>query len=177
MPQEVWIGYAGTLGTSYDLPIVFDAMRKVCNPKLRFIVMGDGPLMDDFKEKATDLNVTFMGRLDYSQMCGVLVSCDIVANPIVGSSVASIINKHADYAASGKPVLNTQKSEEYRRLIDHYYMGFNCNDSDTLTESLKLLINEPDVRQQYGTNARNAAEERFDRRNSYRLLSAAIGIQ
>ncbi|MDO5448478.1 MAG: glycosyltransferase, partial [Clostridia bacterium] len=127
---EIWMAYCGTLGTSYNLPLVFEAMKKIHNPLLRFIVMGDGPLMEQFKSKAKGLNVTFTGRLDYSHMCGMLSACDIVVNPIVGRSVATIINKHADYAACGKPVLNTQKSEEYQILVEKYRMGFNCITSD-----------------------------------------------
>lgn len=142
MSQEVWLGYAGTLGTSYDLPLVFEAMRRINNPMLRFIVMGDGPLLDDFKSKAESLNICFTGRLDYSQLCGALRACDIVVNPIVGTSAATIINKHADYAASGKPVLNTRKSIEYRQLVDKYGMEYNCNNSIELAEALDLLIKD-----------------------------------
>ena len=174
--REIWIGYAGTLGTSYDLPVVFNAIRKINNPNLRFIVMGDGPMMDAFMKKAVGLNVTFLGRIEYSQMCGVLVACDMVVNPIVGTSVATIINKHADYAASGKPVLNTQKSEEYRKLINNYQMGYSCDDENALVERILELIDDITLRRKQGLAARKAAEEQFDRRNSYKLLTAAIGI-
>lgn len=85
---------------------------RICNiPNLHLIVMGDGIRRNEFEKMSKGLNVTFLGMLPYHQMCGVLVACDMVVNPIVGTSVASIINKHADYAASGKPVLNTQNSE------------------------------------------------------------------
>ena len=176
MPHEVWFGYVGTLGTSYDLPLVFESLRKINNPALRFIVMGDGPLKDEFEDKAAGVNVTFVGRLPYEQMCGVLTTCDMVVNPIVGSSVATIINKHADYAACGKPVLNTQKSEEYRKLIDRYQMGFNCrnNDSGELVEKLKMLIDDKYLRQEMGTKARRCAEERFDRSCTYIKLIEMI---
>lgn len=139
--------------------------------------MGDGPLMDVFKEKAEKLNVTFLGRLEYSQMCGVLMACDMVVNPIVGTSVATIINKHADYAASGKPVLNTQKSEEYRKLIDNYKMGYNCDDEDALAESILNLIYDIDLRIKLGLAARKAAKDNFDREISYKRLTLAIGVE
>ncbi len=174
MPQEIWLGYAGTLGTSYDLPIVFDAMKKIRNPHLRFIVMGDGPLMEEFQEKAKGLNVTFVGRLDYSQMCGVLKACDLVVNPIVGKSVASIINKHADYAASGKPVLNTQKSKEYRVLIDRYQMGFNCESAEEMAQSIQLLLRDAHLREKMGRNARKCAEQKFDRATTYRMIEGLL---
>lgn len=134
MPQEVWLGYAGTLGTSYDLSIAFEALRKVNNPAMRFIVMGDGPLKETFENIAAGVNVTFVGRLPYEQMCGVLTACDMAVNPIVGRSAATIINKHADYAASGLPVLNTQECEEYRNLVDEYKMGFNEKDINPPSE-------------------------------------------
>lgn len=174
--KEIWLGYAGTLGTSYDLSLVFEAMKKVNNSNLRFIVMGDGPLFERFKEKAKGLNVSFLGRLDYGLMCGVLASCDMVINPIIGSSVASIINKHADYAASGKPVLNTQRSEEYRRLIDEYGMGINCKsgDVDDVAEAILFLVNHPEICKSMGDAARLCAEEKFDRQRCYQELVSVI---
>lgn len=171
---EIWMAYCGTLGTSYNLPLVFEAMKKIHNPLLRFIVMGDGPLMEQFKSKAKGLNVTFTGRLDYSHMCGMLSACDIVVNPIVGRSVATIINKHADYAACGKPVLNTQKSEEYQILVEKYRMGFNCITSDDVAKNIIKLINDKALRLQMGMNARKCAEEQFDRKCNYLKLVSEI---
>ena len=173
---EILLGYAGTLGTSYDLPVVFGAMRRLNRPELRLIIVGNGPLEESFRQQAEGLNVTFTGRLPYEQMCGVLKSCDIVVNPIGGTSVATIINKHGDYAASGKPVLNTQDSEEYRRLVEEYRMGFNCcsGDAADLAEKLERLMNDPALREEMGRNARRCAEEKFDRAKTYRKLEAVI---
>ena len=174
MPQEIWLGYAGTLGTSYDIPLVFKALKKVNNPNLRFIVMGDGPMAETFKKQAEGLNVLFTGRLDYSQMCGVLVACDMVVNPINGKSVASIINKHADYAACGKPVLNTQKSAEYRKLVNEYQMGFNCDNAEEMAEKIKILIEDEPLRLEMGRNARMCSEEKFDRATTYKELRTKL---
>ncbi len=172
--NEIWLGYAGTLGTSYDIPLVFKALKKVNNPNLKFIVMGDGPMAATFKKQAEGLNVIFTGRLDYSQMCGVLVACDMVVNPINGKSVASIINKHADYATCGKPVLNTQRSVEYRNLVNEYQMGFNCESAEEMAEKIKILIEDKPLRLEMGRNARTCAEERFDRKNTYKLLEDQV---
>ena len=173
---EILLGYAGTLGTSYDLPVVFSAMRKLDRKELRMIVVGDGPLTQAFRKQAEGLDVTFTGRLPYEELCGVLKSCDIVVNPIVGTSVATIINKHGDYAASGKPVLNTQDSEEYRALVNEYRMGFNCRngDAEDLAEKLEKLMDDPELREEMGRNARRCAEEKFDRAKTYRKLTEVI---
>lgn len=174
--DEIWLAYCGTLGSSYDINCVIDALSILNNPKVYFIVMGDGPKRANFeayaKEKACQ--AIFTGRLHYNEMCSIIKMCDITVNPIVHNAAASIINKHADYAASGLPVINTQESEEYRSLIDTYQMGFNCknNDANDLADKIRILISDPLLRKKMGMNARKCAEEKFDRKNTYpRLIS------
>ena len=176
--DEVWLAYCGTLGNSYDLICVIDALAKLSNPKFRFIVMGDGPRKEEFEAYAKEksVNATFVGRLQYNAMCSLLSACDITVNPISHMAAQSIINKHADYAASGKPVVSTQESDEYRKLIEDYHMGFNCknNDSNDLAEKLRLLVDDQSLRLEMGKNARKCAEERFDRGAAYKLLEIQI---
>ena len=176
--REIWLAYCGTLGSSYDLTIVFDAMEILGDSRLRFIIMGDGPRMKEFKSYANRKKVKaeFVGRLKYDAMCCLLATCDITVNPITHRAAQSIINKHADYAASGLPVISTQENEEYKDLIDQYEMGFNCknNDAEDLAAKLKILIEDEKLRHKMGRNARRCAEERFDRKTSYGLLAAHI---
>ena len=174
--NEIWLAYCGTLGASYDLSIVFNAMRQIKNINLKFIVMGDGPSRNEFEKKAEGLNVKFTGRLPYPKMCGILKSCDIAVNPIMHGAAQSIINKHADYAASGIPVLNTQESKEYRKLVDEYKMGFNCdsNDANDLARRIQLLCDNKELRVEMGENARRCAQEKFDRRYSYLIIKDVI---
>ena len=169
--HEIWLGYCGSLGTSYDLSFVFAAMRKCNNPNLKFIIMGCGPKEADFRNNSLDLNVVFLGRLPYSDMCSVLNQCDIVVNPIKSKSAASIINKHADYAASGRPVLNTQNSEEYMKLVELYQMGFNVNDDlNFFSEKMNLLCVDDSLRNNMGKNSRRCAMDLFDRKKSYNAI-------
>lgn len=177
---EIWMGYCGTLGTSYDLTTVFNAMRLIEKKGLKtpkFIVMGKGPREKEFKEKAEGLDVEFTGMLSYARMCGFLVACDFVINPINGLSVASIINKHADYAASGRPVINTQNNLEYRQLVEDYDMGFNCESGDAkgMAEKIITLVGNKLLREKMGKNSRRCAEEKFDRARSYQRILKVIG--
>lgn len=169
--NDIWVGYCGTLGKSYDLKCVIDAMAILEDSRIKLIVLGDGPLREEFESYALEKNVnaSFLGRLPYDMMCSVLNECDVVVNPIIGTSVASIINKHADYAAVGRAVINTQNSKEYKDLILEYQMGFNVasGDSKEFANKLKILINDKNLRIQMGENARRCAEECFDRRNTY----------
>lgn len=180
--NEIWIGYVGTLGHSYDLSIVFEALEQIKIEKkinnVKFIVMGDGPLKSKFEAYAISKNIDakFLGRLPYAQMVGILGVCDIAINPIIKGAAASIINKHGDYAAAGLPVINTQESIEYRKLVDTYKMGLNCNnnDSDDLAKKITLLLANEDLRITMGKNSRRLAEELFDRRITYMSILQVI---
>lgn len=188
--NEFWIGYCGSMGDSYDLDIVIDAISIVNKSfksnsdkkdqyKIKFVAMGDGQMRKEFQSYAEEKRVDalFTGMLPYDKMCGFLSRCDIVVNPIAGKSAASIINKHADYAASGLPVLNTQDSAEYRKLVDDYHMGFNCrnHDANDLAEKINLLVNNKGLREEMGANARRCAEEKFDKQVTYKTIEHLIG--
>lgn len=176
--SDIWLAYCGTLGSSYDLTCVIDALAILDNKELCLIVMGDGPKMKSFKEYAGQkgIRVLFTGRLPYHQMCAVLQKCDITVNPIEHGAAQSIINKHADYAASGLPVVSTQESDEYRNLVETYQMGFNCNNNDAadLAERINQLVKDKALRTLMGNNARRCAEEKFDRKNTYEALVDVI---
>lgn len=178
---EFWLGYVGTLGNSYDIKIVIDAL-KILEDKghknIKFIVMGDGPLKSGFENysKEKGVNTKFTNRLEYSQMIGILKKCDIVVNPIKSGSAASIINKHADYVAAGLPVINTQESPEYRRLVDEYQIGLNCenNNAANLAEQILKLYTDVSLRKYMGENSRKLAEEKFDRKNTYNEILSLL---
>lgn len=173
-PGELWLAYCGTLGSSYDLPCAMDAMAILAErgyENLTLHIMGDGPLGEKFCAYAEqrNLSVRFWGRLPYGEMCALLSACDIALNPIAAGSAGSIINKHADYAAAGIPVINTQESREYRELVEEYGMGLNCANGDPadMAEKLAFLLEHPEVRERMGKNARRCAGERFDRGKTY----------
>ncbi|MDD6647452.1 MAG: hypothetical protein PUF60_06575 [Firmicutes bacterium] len=49
---EIWIGYCGTLGKSYDLKCVIDALTIVASSDVKLIAMGDEPRKNEFEEYA-----------------------------------------------------------------------------------------------------------------------------
>lgn len=172
--NQIWIAYCGTLGSSYDITCVIEALyllEKKEGKSLRFIIMGDGPKKKEFEKIAKNkcVDVLFTGNLPYEQMCGLLSACDIAVNPITRSAAQSIINKHADYAASGLPVISTQENKEYRKLVHDYEMGINCGSSTAkeVAEKLQKLIENPELRIKMGENSRKCAEEKFDRAKTY----------
>lgn len=168
------IVYIGTLGHSYDIKIIIDAI-KILNEKeiknIEFLIMGDGPLRENFEEYAKQKKVDciFTGIIQYKEMIPELCNCDIAVNPIKKGSAGSIINKVGDYAMAGLPVINTQENAEYRELVDKYQIGYNCDNENVyeISERIEYLIKNEKVRIQMGRNNRKLAEEKFDRKKTY----------
>lgn len=179
--NELWMGYCGSLSSSYDLTVVFDALKLLSNKGVKvptFVVMGSGEKKDEFEKYSNQLGVKtiFTDRLPYHEMCGVLSQCDIVVNPISHNAAQSIINKVGDYAASGTAVLNTQECLEYRNIVSKYKMGVNCiNGSSTdLANNLEKLILDSNLRIEMGKGARRCAQDLFDRKCTYTKIIELI---
>ena len=76
-----------------------------------------------------------------------LQDADIAVNPIVVDLAGSILNKVGDYAAAGLPVINTQESIEYRRLLDSYAAGGTVSEnSSDVAEAIRNLVDNPQRR-------------------------------
>lgn len=179
--NEFWLGYCGTLGHSYDLTTVLDAMKLVADrgiENIRLVVMGNGPWEEKFKQKAVQLGVQciFTGKLPYAQMCAQLAQCDVAVNPIAAGAAQSIINKHADYAVAGLPVINTQENEEYRNLLQTYGCGISCEPADVqaVAEGIALLAQDEKMCCKMRENARKMGLEKFDRAQIYNRILQAI---
>lgn len=168
------IAYLGTLGASYDIKNVLDAI-KILNDKgiqnLELVLMGNGPQEDELKEYAKHLSVKcdFKGYLGYEKLIPILCNCDIAVNPIRKGAAQSIVNKVGDYAASALPVISTQESEEYRKLVDKYNIGFNIeNDNpNQMADKILELYNNKTLRKSLGKNNRKLAKEKFNRKTNY----------
>lgn len=172
-PEKFILAYGGTLGHSYDIPCILEALAllKGRGTSVTLWVLGDGPLRGAFQARAEELGVeaVFYGRVPYPELCALLRACDVCVNPIVPGAAQSIINKHADYAAAGRPVISTQSSPEYRALLTRYRCGVNCpaGDAAAVAEAISYLMDHPGERRAMGERARQMAEDLFDREKTY----------
>ena len=175
--NEFWMIYVGTLGKSYDIKLVMDSMIIIKNmgyKEIKFIILGNGPHEKKLKSyaKKNDVNVKFMGRKEYKEMVSILVLGDLVVNPLVKNAPQSIINKHADYAASGIPVINTQNNKEYINLLKKFNAGLNVYNFDKkeLAKKIIFFYKNNKKREEIGKNHRILAETLFDRDKIYNNL-------
>lgn len=180
--DEFWIAYIGTMGFSYDINLAIDAIKLVkvskLSKKVKFVAMGNGPLLDEYKKHAeeSDIDFEFTGSLPYEIMVGKLCSCDAVINCLRPDAAQSITNKVGDYALSGLPVINTQENPEYRKLVEATQCGINCEcgNAEDVAAAIVKLVESPELRKQMGEAARQLGKDKFDRRCSYARIVEAV---
>lgn len=175
--DEFWVMYVGTLSHSYNIRLVIDAislLNKQGKKNIIFKILGTGPMEEDFKRYAKEKEVCteFLGMVEYRKMIAILASGDVAVNPIIKTSVSSIINKVGDYAAAGIPVINTQNSQEYRELLVKYDAGLNCEPDDVndLKNSIDMLLANKNLRKQFSINQLILANDLFDRSKTYKKI-------
>lgn len=172
-PDEIWVMYTGTLGASYDLSTLIKASALLDSkiPNLRVLILGDGPDREHLEREAEDFRapVRFLGYQDYAHMAAYLSKCDITINSLVRNAAQSIVTKIGDYLASGKPMINTGSSREFRTKVEHDGFGLNVEAEDprALAEAIERLALNPSKRKIMGMHARQIAEREFDQNTSY----------
>ncbi|EKN62763.1 glycosyltransferase family 4 protein [Schinkia azotoformans] len=172
--NEFWVSYAGNIGTSYDIKTMIlasEELKRRGYSNIKVMLMGGGPLKEDLEQlsKSINCNVEFVGYLPYQKMAAYLSKSDIVVNSFVKKAPQSIVTKIGDYLASGKPMINTCSSPEFKSKVENDGFGVNieAEDVNILADAIENLYNNKALCEEYGRNARKVAEEQFDRPKSY----------
>ncbi|WP_253904745.1 glycosyltransferase family 4 protein [Adlercreutzia sp. ZJ473] len=175
---EFWVTYAGTLGASYDIATLVEAAsalndRKSSGPtkRVRVKILGDGPDRASLEELATRRGapVDFLGYTPYDQMAAYLSASDVTVNSLVASAPQSIVTKIGDYLASGKPLINTGSSPEFRAKVASDGFGVNvpAENVTALADAICELAANPRACADMGARGRTIAEQQFDQPKAY----------
>lgn len=180
--DEIWITYIGTLSHSYDIMtaiLAFNMLKE--NKNIKLYILGNGPEFSKLKNKAEELGllnktIFFKGMLPYEDMINYLKNSDIALNAIKGKALQTITNKFGDYVSSGLPILNCCQSREVLKLIENRKLGLNYipENSKSLKEKILEILKDKEKLREYSKNCKKFAEEKFDRKESYRITFEKI---
>ncbi len=179
---ELWVSYAGTIGTSYDIRtmvLAAEELERRGRDDVKFKILGGGPLKEELEELARSRNISsveFVGYAPYDKMAAYLRASDILVNSFVKKAPQSIVTKIGDYLAAGRPMINTCMSSEFRKKVEQDGFGVNIlpEDAGILADAVERLLADEQGRERMGENARRIAEEQFDRPKSYRKIEKLI---
>jgi len=132
----------------------------------KLLIVGEGPLEGQLRSLAAELGiedkVAFLGRIQDREMAAYYHSCDVFVLPSIARSEAfGIVQLEA--MACGKPVINTDLPTGVPKVSRNGETGITVPPADpaALTEAINNLLEDSDLRQEYGSNARRRVEERF----------------
>ena len=162
-PDELMILSVGELQTRKNHEVMIRAVAKLNNPKVRYIICGQGELLESLQKLAEELGirdcVSFLGyRKDVPQ---IMQAADIYAHPSKreGRGLASL-----EAMACGLPLVtsNVQGIPDY---VENGVTGFMSGptDADGFAEHLRRLMDNPTLRCQMAkTNAEKAVRYSVD---------------
>lgn len=143
--------FAGSIGITNALDTFFKAAEVLRdNSKIRFIVVGDGDLKNQFLKRYGYLeNLTYFPKVAKNQVQSFLAYADVLYFSVFKSKVwdyGQSLNKIIDYMISKKPIIASYSG--HKSMIDEAGCGYfiPAEDHHSLVDKIKemSLMNETD---------------------------------
>lgn len=171
-PDTFSVLFAGNIGEAQDLPAVVDAATRLKdNPRVRWLIVGDGRksdwLQEEVRRRGLEERVLLLGRHPVERMPSFYAHADALLVSLKKDPVFSLTipGKVQSYLQSGIPLLGMLDGEG-AQVIRSARAGLVCEagDSAGLVDAvLAMAAMAPHERQTMGRNGREYAENEFDR--------------
>lgn len=170
LANEMWIGYAGSLGTSYDFETLIKGVA-VLNGKYQYklIFIGDGVCRAEIEKLILQysVNAEITGFLEYGNLLKYLSYCDIAVNIFRNNTKVVHSYKFNDYVATNCFVLNSL-SGETADMINQYQIGLNFDfRENTFDKVLLQCIELWDEYKEWKNNNERLVNEILDKEKIY----------
>jgi len=174
--------YVGRLSAAKGLPILLESlvMLKSSHPEIILTVVGDGEDRAELEQMTARLelndNVKFVGYQSQAKVREYMQETDVFVLPSFAEGVPVSL---MEAMAAGVPVVTTQIAG-VSELVENGVSGYIVppGDSTTLAERIKILLTEPQRRNQFGVAGREKVETEFNLNHEvarlYRVMTAAL---
>ena len=135
-PEIFKVVYTGSIRRVNGLGLLLDAAKAVKDPRVRFLIWGDGderPMLEQRVKDENIGNVVFKGRVEKKFVPSIVSRADVnfahnTPSPLFRFGIS--FNKMFDYLAAGKPVLS----------------DFPCPHNPSVTYKAGLDVQHPDAK-------------------------------
>jgi glycosyltransferase involved in cell wall biosynthesis len=189
--EEVLIAFVGTFGKWHGAPVLASAIKVLVDDqshwlrqhKVRFAMIGDGGTMPAVRELIGGSEysrwVVFTGLVQQSETVKYLAACDVLVSPHVanadGSRFFGSPTKLFEYMAMAKGIIASDLDQIGEVLKDGIRIwapekSYGSNPTailvrpgctEDLVAGIRLLVNNPELRCDIGTRARDEIVQRY----------------
>jgi colanic acid biosynthesis glycosyl transferase WcaI len=153
--------YSGNIGRKQGLDILLEAAKKLKQyKKILFVVSGEGVGKDEFVAKADQLNnVMCLPLQPEDELSEFLNLADVHVLPMLeGTDELVMPSKLGNMLSSGRPVIVTaNEHSEIASFVKGAGIIVPFGDVDKIVESIELLENRPEMKNEFGEQARRTA--------------------
>lgn len=158
--------YTGSIRRVNNLGLLLDVAKQVKDPKIRFLIWGDGEEKEQLMQRVTAEginNVVFKGKVDKAFVPGIVSRADLnIAHntPSVLFKYGISFNKIFDYLAAGKPILSDFPSNHNPAVVHGASMEVKEPSAENIARAIEQFASmDPQEYQKYSENAKLAAQE------------------
>lgn len=156
--DEFIIGAVGRIAAEKSLDKLLKNGKKLieANPKIKIMIVGDGPAINDLKDLVNKLNikknVIFTGKVPYDLVPIYFNLVDIIASFSTTETQGLTI---IEGLAASKPTLCINDFS-FRAMIENGYNGYLFDNDDEFKDCVFKLMNNKDLYKTIANNAKNS---------------------
>lgn len=162
--KKVVLAYVGRISQEKNLPLLIQAYQQMDHTRCHLVVVGDGPLLREMKQRLAGVPATFTGYLRGEELAAAYASADIFAFPSQTETFGQVA---LEAMAAGLPVVGL-RAEGVCDSVEHGKTGLLLDiegkSEQELVQSyrylLEKLVEHQEKRWEMGQAALQAARER-----------------
>ncbi len=166
--DEITVGVISTLYRHEGIVTLVDAVARLLpdNPRLRLVVVGDGPERDAIRHRVAEAGIAdhtlLTGRVPFDRVHDYYAAIDVFCVPRVQARVSDLVTplKPVEAMATGRAVIGSDVGG-LREVITDGVTGLlvTPDDAVALADSIASLLYDTDLRSRLGDAARDWVAE------------------
>ncbi|WP_062047648.1 glycosyltransferase family 1 protein [Bacillus sp. JCM 19034] len=150
--------YVGRIAPEKDITTLRKVIKQLPSELKRhveWVIVGDGPLLNEMKEEFHSEPITFTGYLQGEELASVYASADLFVFPSTTETFGNVV---LESLASGTPAIVSNKGGVCE-IVEHDKTGIVCEAKNTSSfiNAISELLQNPNKRQQFEQRARSYA--------------------
>jgi hypothetical protein len=144
--KKILIGYSGSSGQSYDLITISDVISDLIinGYSFKLMIFSSESQQLSLLKKTKNSKLIIRKMIPHIDLMKELQQCDLLLNPVVDVSAASVTNKMCDYASVSRPILDCQNNKELDDIFSEMLIKYKSFDKKSIVSALNIYINNID---------------------------------